>query len=349
MGYSISIAMCTYNGEAYLKEQLDSISNQSVLPNEIIICDDGSIDGTVNIIKKFQETSSVKVKLVINTKKLGPAQNFEQAIGLCTGDIIFCSDQDDYWIQKKIEIFLESFIRNPECGYIFSDLEVVDEEKKDLGYSMWEKLNFVGSSFKKFNSGTQLPLLINKNVITGAAMAIRRESIPKIFPIPPKFWMHDEWIAFILSAADHKGLALNKKLVLYRQHEKNFLGGKKEIEIGFKKKALNSFNTEKAKYLGKTQKYEYAKKALLKIGSSEAIKSVKTNINPKIVHFQRRYDIYTSNIKLGLLSFLNELFSFRYFLFDSGIKSIAKDAVILLKKKNDLDGNFKKDREMKDK
>src|SRR5215207_2518174 len=100
----ISIALCTYNGEQYLQQQLDSFVAQSRPPDELVVCDDRSTDRTVPIVEDFAKRAPFRVELVINETNLGSTRNFEKAIGLCTGDIIFLADQDDVWLPEKLRI-----------------------------------------------------------------------------------------------------------------------------------------------------------------------------------------------------------------------------------------------------
>jgi len=91
----ISIALCTYNGEAYLSDQLASIVKQTQQPDELIACDDGSTDNTLQILDQFSGEAPFPVRVYLNQQRLGPTKNFEKAISLCSGDFIFLSDQDD--------------------------------------------------------------------------------------------------------------------------------------------------------------------------------------------------------------------------------------------------------------
>src|SRR6266567_6944512 len=100
----ISVAMCTYNGARFLREQLESIAAQSRLPDELVVCDDGSTDETVETIKAFVGRAPFAVRLEINSKNLGSTKNFEKAIGLCEGEIIALADQDDVWKPQKLAV-----------------------------------------------------------------------------------------------------------------------------------------------------------------------------------------------------------------------------------------------------
>jgi len=99
----ISVAMATYNGAKYITEQLDSIFKQSQLPDELVVCDDCSVDNTLNILKECAQNAPLEMKIFINEQRLGYSRNFERCMQLCTGEIIFISDQDDVWFTNKIE------------------------------------------------------------------------------------------------------------------------------------------------------------------------------------------------------------------------------------------------------
>src|SRR5260370_27009832 len=99
---SISVAMCTFNGARFLPEQLQSIALQTLQPSELVICDDGSTDGTVGILQSFALSARFPVRIFCNQETLGPARNFEKAIGLCDGEIISLCDQDDVWRPEKL-------------------------------------------------------------------------------------------------------------------------------------------------------------------------------------------------------------------------------------------------------
>ena len=99
----VSIALATYNGAKYLKQQLDSFQAQTCLPDELVVCDDCSKDNTVEILEEFKETASFIVIIIQNESNLGYTGNFEKAISLCSGNLIFISDQDDVWFNNKIE------------------------------------------------------------------------------------------------------------------------------------------------------------------------------------------------------------------------------------------------------
>jgi glycosyltransferase involved in cell wall biosynthesis len=98
----ISIAMATYNGSRFIRQQLDSFSRQSLLPSELIVCDDGSDDSTLSILSDFSRSAPFRVEIVRNSERLGHTANFLQAAHMCQGDLIAFSDQDDEWLPQKL-------------------------------------------------------------------------------------------------------------------------------------------------------------------------------------------------------------------------------------------------------
>src|SRR3712207_5989304 len=101
---SLSVALCTYDGARYLPEQLESLARQRRLPDELVVCDDGSADDTVDVVRRFADRAPFAVRLSLNPQNLGFVKNFEQAIRLCRGDLIALADQDDVWHPQKLEL-----------------------------------------------------------------------------------------------------------------------------------------------------------------------------------------------------------------------------------------------------
>ena len=137
-----SIAMATYNGASYIKDQLESFKKQTLLADELIICDDGSKDNTIKIIKSFQKHSPFDVKLYINDKRLGYGQNFGKALSLCSGDLIFLSDQDDVWFKNKIEEMVNIVKHTPDKYFFMNDTILTDENLKPSKITKLRQIKF---------------------------------------------------------------------------------------------------------------------------------------------------------------------------------------------------------------
>lgn len=213
--------MCSYNMAAFIEEQLDSIARQTRLPNELVVCDDGSEDRTAEIVRSFAARAPFDVRIVRNEQRLECNKNFEQAISLCNGDIIFLCDHDDVWRADKIELIV-ALMQQDEVGAAFGDADVVAADLAPLGFTLWDTCNFNPERRKRFAAGEQFSELIVNNVMQGAAAAFRSSFRSAILPIPLE-WQHDYWIALVVSASAR--IRFTERRVLdYRQHDGNLLG-----------------------------------------------------------------------------------------------------------------------------
>jgi glycosyltransferase involved in cell wall biosynthesis len=222
---SLSVALCTYNGARFLEAQLDSFLVQTRLPDELVACDDGSTDDTLAILERFQRHAPFPVRIVRSEGRLGSTKNFERAIGLCTGDLIATSDQDDVWVPEKLALSEAAFAIEPGRGLIFTDADVVDEELHPIGHKMWDAMRFGFRGRRLVRLGRAFDVLLRQWLVTGATMMFRAEYRPFILPIPEN-WIHDGWIAFIIGALAEVG-CVERPTVKYRQHSAQQIGGKK--------------------------------------------------------------------------------------------------------------------------
>ena len=222
---SISVALCTYNGARFLEAQLDSFLAQTRLPDEVVACDDASTDDTVAILERFKNRAPFPVTVVRGEGRLGSTKNFEKAIGLCTGDLIATSDQDDVWVPEKLALSEAAFDGEPGCGLIFTNADVVDEELHPIGHTMWDATQVGVGVRRRVRRGRAFEVLLRQWLVTGATMMFRSEYRPFILPIPES-WIHDGWIAFILGALAPVG-SVEQPTIKYRQHSSQQIGGKK--------------------------------------------------------------------------------------------------------------------------
>jgi glycosyltransferase involved in cell wall biosynthesis len=228
---SFSVAMCTYNGEKYLPEQLASIATQSRQPDELVVCDDASTDRTLEILENFRGQVRFPVRIFVNEVNLGSTKNFEKAIRLCAGKNIALADQDDVWFEGKLERLGQVLEASSLIGAVFSDALVVDSTLRPLGYRLWESRWFGSRDQKRLHEGQGFEVLLSRNVVTGATLAFRSALRKSVLPIPP-CWVHDGWIALIVSA--HSDIvAVTEPLIYYRQHEQQQVGARR-IGIGAK-------------------------------------------------------------------------------------------------------------------
>ncbi len=221
----ISVALTTFNGSKYIRGQIASILRQTLPPNEIIICDDGSTDGTVDILEEIAKAEK-KVKVYKNEVSLGVSMNFQKAIGLCRGDYIALSDQDDIWMDNKLKLTLEELKKAEKKSpawpvLVHTDLEVVGESLDLISPSFWEYAGINPRILRTFN------FLGVCNSITGCTVVFNRPLKHYIFPFPKEIVMHDTWIG--LCAAKYGTVSfVEEPTVKYRQHAGNALGAIKK-------------------------------------------------------------------------------------------------------------------------
>jgi glycosyltransferase involved in cell wall biosynthesis len=218
---ALSVALCTFNGRRHLRAQLDSIFNQSRPPDQIVVCDDGSEDGTGELANERLRASRIPHRLLRNPSRLGVSRNFEQAIRQCEGDIVILSDQDDVWRHDKLAQLEAAFGAAPMATLVFSDARVVDASGSPLGYNQWESV-FFNAHVRKKARADLLPVLLRHPVVCGATMGLRRDMALRCLPVPEE-WLHDEWIA-ALCAATSTYLVVEAALVDYRLHEGQVVG-----------------------------------------------------------------------------------------------------------------------------
>ena len=224
----ISVAFIVYNGASYMRTQLDSILAQTHKVDEIIVCDDASSDTTKEILEEYKKSYPDLFFLHYNNKNLGPTENIEKAIQACTSDIILLSDQDDYWEPNKVETIIKWFEANPTMNGVFTSGSLMNSNGEiDNKYGLWDVMSF---PYNKVNNSQDLKLYINtvENSVTGATLAIRNNLafLKKPFPVI-KHLVHDRWLAINLAENNSLGI-LNEKLILYRIHSEQAIGGKTE-------------------------------------------------------------------------------------------------------------------------
>lgn len=220
----IDILLATYNGEAYLSEQIDSIINQSYDNWIMLIRDDGSKDGTLDIIEWYTKKYYNKIFLIKDGKKnLGVCGNFSALLNNSRSDYVMFCDQDDVWIKDKIKITFQKMkemenTNSPHCPIlVHTDLIVVDRNLEKISSSFWKFSHLNPVVQKTFSR------LLIQNFVTGCTMMINR-SLKNLSPVIPVSAMcHDWWLALV-ACAFGKIESLPTPMVLYRQHQSNEIG-----------------------------------------------------------------------------------------------------------------------------
>jgi len=215
----VSIAMATYNGERFLRKQLDSIYAQTYQNIEVVVCDDYSSDRTVEILEEYKQKKGLFYYK--NRQNLGYFKNFEKVLGLCEGKYIALADQDDIWLPNKIERLILAI-----NGYslIYSDARYIDEDDRVFAESV---RTYTGLPVQ---SGKPLKYLTFNSFIIGCTCLFRKELLSSALPFPEGERYHDWWLSLV--ACTQQGiLYLDEPLIEYRNHGKNTLGLKKKSGV----------------------------------------------------------------------------------------------------------------------
>ena len=220
----LSVVVCTYNGEKYVQQQLLSILNQTIKPDEIIVSDDGSSDNTVALVREVLapiHTTGITVTILTRDTPLGVAGNFSEALTQARGDLIALSDQDDVWLPEKLEVLTEVFSHHPEVVLVHTDATLIDASGKPTG-TLMATLRLTSLERRALLEQRGLVALLRRNVVTGATVVLRRSLLEQALPIP-EGWIHDEWLAVVAALQD--GLLFDPRCVVeYRIHPGNVIG-----------------------------------------------------------------------------------------------------------------------------
>ncbi len=321
----VSIAMATYNGERYLSEQLHSFLEQERLPDELVVSDDCSTDRTELIIKEFAEEAPFKVVYAQNRKNLGYCGNFNAALELTTGDLVFLSDQDDVWLPSKISRAILVSEMNPDALLIMSDAELVDSSLNKVGLTKLGQIESAGLGENEF--------------VMGCCCVFRRALLDIVLPIPSAYESHDEWL--VRFAIGLNGRVIDKSVQqLYRRHgsnESEFIANRTTkitiLDVLFSRFRKAFFNDKKSLY-----EKELAKQKMFLSGVSRAALSPASNlteavgalegvVKEELVRLQYRIGIRDSHMILRLHKVIRDVVLGRYRCYDRAGIEIIKDII----------------------
>lgn len=200
----ISVCMATYNGEKYISEQLKSILIQLAPDDEIIISDDSSTDNTLNIVRELNDR---RIIIFPNQTFKNPIRNFENALSKAKGDLIFLSDQDDIWVEGKVNVVKKAM---QTYDVVVTDHSIIDENNKVI----------LESYFSKVQSRSGILHNLKKNTYYGCCMAFKKGVLAYALPFPKDIPMHDIWLGFI-SDLYFKSVFIKYPYTKYRKHNQN--------------------------------------------------------------------------------------------------------------------------------
>ena len=322
MTSTISVALCTYNGAAYLPDLLASIAAQRRLPDELVVRDDASEDDTPAVIEAFAARAPFPVRFERNANRLGSTRNFDGAIAACTGDFIALCDQDDVWRADKLEAVERRFHESPDVGLVFSDADLVDSRLTPIGARLWTRIGFDAERQRVWRTRGALTALVPGRIVTGATMALGSAYRALVLPTPDGIapMIHDGWIALAIAAV--AGVAfIDEPLVAYRQHDAQQIGAPEasRARLGVIASAahVNAYSMHLVS-LG-------ALRDRLAAGCAgptgiAAVPRVETILR----HFDLRAHLPSRQVK-RLPLVLRELISGRYHDYGNGVRSLIKD------------------------
>ena len=201
---TVSIALATFNGSKFLKEQLNSLDRQSKRPDEVIISDDGSTDATLEILQQWTQNTRIKrVEILTDTKPKGFTSNFIRAFQATKGELVFPCDQDDVWFPHKIERMVDFMSKNQNLQTAVHDAEITDSDLEPIGERMIARARGLGGAMRDHNSGM--------------STVVKRDFLETCLQ-PPREFPFDNWIHHCALALGVKGI-LEEPLVFYRRHQ----------------------------------------------------------------------------------------------------------------------------------
>ncbi len=299
----ISIILATYNGEKYLKEQLRSIANQTMKPNELIIVDDCSSDGTINIIENFRNiNTNIDIKLFKNSKNIGPAGSFAKGVLESTGDLMFFCDQDDIWFNTKIEEVVSIFNNDSRVKILCSGYDIYDDSNKKI-------IEFSKNTKEIYN--VPIEKVLEGNISPGCTMAVRSNYREKGILINKEIFIHD-WFFTVLAALDNGLYYYDKPLIYYRIHNNNTIGKNLSILPKYSKSQREKSIVKHIRF------YSKIKRLLIKKELNGSPKIINL-LNNLIIKNKIRLDFLNGN--LGYLSYFKKVINTK----PINVKSIVGD------------------------
>lgn len=320
---NVSIAMCTYNKERYVREQLDSFLAQKRQPDELVICDDGSTDTTIAIVNDFARHAPFPVRLHINETNQGVRRNFERSVGMTTGDIVVLSDDDDVWFDEKIARMVEIFESRPEVGIVFSNATIGDSNLQRKGFGLWESARLTSAHLDRIDAGQAMQVYFQRYIGWGATFAFRGALREHILPFPDR-WGHDGWIAAIALALSEAAV-IREPMMIYRNHGSNMAGAFPVFTKNPGAVMDRARNPRKKDYEIKLTRWTMVKDRVAQVENYPKKTGILALLDEKCRHLQTRVDLYDHNRLQRFPIAMRELLTGRYQRYSSGVLGFARD------------------------
>jgi glycosyltransferase involved in cell wall biosynthesis len=283
----LSVVLCTYNGAAYLPCLLDSLVNQRRPPDELVVSDDGSTDGTPALIASFAKSAPFPVRWFEHETRLGPAANFAAAAQHARGDWIAFCDQDDVWHRDKLDRALSAAQKCADASAVFCNARLIDSTGHPLGRELWQHVAFTPREQQAMAAGKAWDVLVRHPVVSGAGLLIHARVRDHLAPISDD-WLHDSWAALI-AAGCGRVIAIAAPLFDYRQHDGNVIGARPRTLTDFWKTARTLDRT--AFLAAECRRWEALATRLASLPESQFKQATAEAVTSKLAHLMRRRDL----------------------------------------------------------
>jgi glycosyltransferase involved in cell wall biosynthesis len=320
------VALCTFNGERFIEEQLRSILSQSLLPNQIVVSDDGSTDRTLEIVRRVltpEVLAEAGVSLTILQRKnpIGVTRNFESAITACSGKFISLCDQDDVWRPNRLARLRAGF-SSDDVLLVHSDARMVDAAGRPLGHSLFASLGARRREITREQGPMAFEVLVRRNLVTGATAMVRRQLVEAARPFPVS-WVHDHWLAVVASLAG-RIVVDEGQLIDYRQHGGNQIGATKltaTVAVDLLAQSRQSRHVERVERIAELNRR-------LVGGEISATDTQRAFVAGKLSHEQMRLAMPRGRIARWP-TVAREFATGRYHRFSRGLIDVVRDALSL--------------------
>ncbi len=287
MTKTLSVALCTYNGVRYLPALLDSLASQRQLPDELLVCDDGSTDATQDLIAAFAERAPFEVRWHQQKERLGPAANFVAAAQHAQGEWIAFCDQDDIWHPDKLLRALAASREFRDTAAVFCNARLIDAKGQPLGHTLWQHVSFTPREQGILSAGEPWRVFVRHPVVSGAGLVVHARVRDRLAPITDH-WMHDAWAALV-AAASGRVVSIAEPLFDYRQHDTNVIGARPSTMADLWS-ILHSL--DRGAYLQtECQRWEALANRLSEIPSSNFKDATAHAVNSKLGHLRLRQEL----------------------------------------------------------
>jgi len=321
----VSVALCTYNGARFLREQVGSICLQTRPPVEIVLSDDASRDGSVEVVRAAVAECAaerpgppIALRVFENPVALRVVKNFEQAISACTSELIALSDQDDVWMPDRLALMVAHFEQDANLMLLHTDARLVDSERRDLNQTLFHALEVTPLELAQVHGGKAFDALLRRNLVTGATTVFRRALLADALPLPVE-WVHDEWLAIVASTTARVDL-LEQPLIEYRQHESNQIGARRDT---FSEKVRKALASRGNTHVERAIKAELLLARLLQLGDRVPPEII-AKVRSKIVHQRFRAALPASRLS-RIVPIAREAMTGRYDKFGRGVRGVVRD------------------------